>query len=1078
MIAIQIVHDIATLDPPGRFLIEGAAEKGTHVTDEKQDVYDKVWVIVEEDKAIDKVMHRLRERDKSAVAGDAASSRGAQDPSQVLSSLGGWKKNEYPPLYPPLQQQQQVRSQYSDGMPDFVQSSEVHRAGYDDLETRNQQNVIGAMLPDSGLLDEGLVNEEDLLEDILINEAVRRITSINTRSSIPSFAGSNRNSLASHLSGDESHHDDILINEAVRRITSINTRSSIPSFAAGINRNSLASHFSFGDGRSRNASFRGSILSINGFNLETDTDGCFDELDNEIDAFAEYESDFDELGEFDNEYRHDNGCGITIAPQNNRTELTLREWIEQTKSAYNPAEYLLLALPVAIKLTDYIIKTEPPLTSIIVGNVVLMKFGGEGDTTETIDVQIKDNDNNATIDINNNNNSNLVSSGVMDKLRNLGLILYELFTGCDNALLVESTGKEVDAKHLDLDLTDLSLNSEESRRIKKRSSNFPPTADMRYVFKLKSLGVPYSLTFMVKALLDCGQNNSGDDTFQSFYQVKTDLELMLNDPSRFLMNIDITNGLPSLKVCDKLYGRESEIECTHLSFQQLSYGTCNGIAVMGESGVGKSKLAMHIRELTVQAGGYFLDAKFDQNNLVNPLSRIAQLFNSLCDLYAQDALPAQLKSTEDELKRMLGCEAFRFTTMLPSLSKLLPSISNDHSGSSGVNDAALSMMFLVTKLLDVISASLLRPITFFLDDIQWADPLSLSLLGDVVSSIQGSKTLFFACCCRSDLVHESGPFSAFLGKAAECSVSTIKLGTLTVDGINHLLSDTLHLSPRITRPLASVLLNKTRGNCLSLLHMLVSLKDQGLVYVDISKPCWSWDINKIIDLEVSHDVVVLLVEEMRRLPPQLQLGLHIASCLGHCVKSSVIDILSMEFCTNLPVLLRLISEKGFLKHDSDSSFSFVHDKIQQAAKELMSEQQRLELHMQLGLAICSYTLEIDSQNDELFFMSVNQSKTYSNLCGDNCFCFFMLTYHFFIQSLLLSCLSVNCGGKGVLSEPGQANMVVALNKKAGELAIKYTDFNSALKFFEHGILFLDNDHWQSQYLLSKKLFDLAATAGK
>ena len=714
------------------------------------------------------------------------------------------------------------------------------------------------------------------MDDILINEAVRRITSINTRSSIPSFAGSNRNSLASHLSGGESHRDDLLINETVQRIADIDARSSIPSFA-GSNRNSLASRFSFDGGRSRNASFRGSILSFNGFNLETDTDGLLNELDNEIDAFAEneidvfaeYESDFDEFGDFDNEYQHDNGCGITIAPQNNRTELTLREWIEQTKSAYNPAEYLLLALPVALKLTDYIIETEPPLTSIIVGNVVLMKFIGEGDTTETIDnVQIKDNDNNATIDI--NNNSNLVSSGVMDKLRNLGLILYELFSGCDDALLVESTDKDVDEKHLDLDLTDLSLNSEESRRIKKKSSNFPPTADMRYIFKLESMGVPYSLTSMVKALLDCGQINSGDDTFQSFYQVKTDLELMLNDPSRFFMHIDITNGLPSLNVCDKLYGRESEIECTHLLYQQLSYGTCNGIAVMGESGVGKSKLAMHIRELTVQAGGYFLDAKFDQNNLVNPLSRIAQLFNSLCDLYAQDALPAQLKSTEDELKRILGSEAFRFTTLLPSLSKLLPSISNDPSGSSGVNDAALSMMFLVTKLLDVISARLLRPITFFLDDIQWADPLSLSLLGDVVSSIQGSKTLFFACCCRSDLVHESGPFSTFLGKAAECSVSTIKLGNLTVNGINHLLSDTLHLSPCITRPLASVLLNKTRGNCLSLLQMLVSLKDQGLVYVDISKPCWSWYINKIIDLEVSHDVVVVLVEEMRRLPPQLR----------------------------------------------------------------------------------------------------------------------------------------------------------------------------------------------------------------
>jgi predicted ATPase len=494
---------------------------------------------------------------------------------------------------------------------------------------------------------------------------------------------------------------------------------------------------------------------------------------------------------------------------------------------------------------------------------------------------------------------------------------------------------------------------------------------------------------MVKALLDCGQKNCGDDTFQSFYQVKIDLELMLNDPSRFLMNIDITNGLPSLEVCDKLYGRESEIELTHLLYQQLTHGACNGAVIMGESGVGKSKLAMHIRELTVQAGGYFLDAKFDQNNLVNPLSKIAQLFNSLCDLYARDALPAQLKSTEDELKQTLDSEAFRFATMLPSLSKLLPSISNDPSGSSGVDEAALSMLFLVTKLLDVISASLMRPITLFLDDIQWADPLSLSLLGGVVSSIQGSKTIFFTCCCRSDLVQQSGPFSTFLDKAAECSVTTIKLGNMTVDGINHLLSDTFHHSPRITRPLASVLLNKTRGNCLSLLQMLVSLKDQGLVYVDISKPCWSWNIKKIVDLEISHDVMILLVEEMRRLPSQLQLGLQIASCLGFCIKSSTIDILSMEFCINLPDLLRQVSEKGFLKHDSsNSSFSFVHDKIQQAAKELMSEHQRLELHMQLGLVICYSTLEIESQDDELFFMSVNQSKIFKLLCGDNFFCFY------------------------------------------------------------------------------------------
>ena len=323
---------------------------------------------------------------------------------------------------------------------------------------------------------------------------------------------------------DEELIDDLLINEAVRRIADIDSRSSITSFAPS-NRNSLASRLSFGGGRSHNASTRLSILSFNGFNLETDADCILDVLDKEVDVFAEHDGDFDEFGKFDEEYHHVNGCGISLAPHH-RTELTLREWIKQTKSTTesNPAGYFLLALPVALKLTDYIIETEPPLTSITVENIVITKVGAEGGTTETIDnVQIKDNNANATIDINNNH---LVSGGVMDKkLRNLGLIFYVLFSGCDEALLMESTNKEMDAKHWHLDLMNLSLKSDDSR-LKKRSSNYLLTADMRYVVMLESLGVPYSLTSMVKALLDCGQNNCGDDIFQSFYQVKIDLELI------------------------------------------------------------------------------------------------------------------------------------------------------------------------------------------------------------------------------------------------------------------------------------------------------------------------------------------------------------------------------------------------------------------------------------------------------------------------------------------------------------------------------------------------------------------------
>ena len=70
MIARQIVENILNLDPPGRFLIEDPSSAAGNSAGE--DTMVKVWIVVEEEKAVNKVMHRLRERERVAA--------GVQDP--------------------------------------------------------------------------------------------------------------------------------------------------------------------------------------------------------------------------------------------------------------------------------------------------------------------------------------------------------------------------------------------------------------------------------------------------------------------------------------------------------------------------------------------------------------------------------------------------------------------------------------------------------------------------------------------------------------------------------------------------------------------------------------------------------------------------------------------------------------------------------------------------------------------------------------------------------------------------------------------------------------------------------------
>ena len=113
------------------------------------------------------------------------------------------------------------------------------------------------------------------------------------------------------------------------------------------------------------------------------------------------------------------------------------------------------------------------------------------------------------------------------------------------------------------------------------------------------------------------------------------------------------------------------------------------------------------------------------------------------------------------------------------------------------------------------------------------------------------------------------------------------------------------------------------------------------------------------------------------------------------------------------------------------------------AYELMSEQQQRKNHMQYGLALCSHALTNSSGDNELFFAAITQ---------------------------------INHGGPNVIVNPKQKTSLAKLNLKAGKLSILLSDYITALSLFDHGISYLNGDHWTEEYELSLNLFDAAAEA--
>jgi predicted ATPase len=159
----------------------------------------------------------------------------------------------------------------------------------------------------------------------------------------------------------------------------------------------------------------------------------------------------------------------------------------------------------------------------------------------------------------------------------------------------------------------------------------------------------------------------------------------------------------------------------------------------------------------------------------------------------------------------------------------------------------------------------------------------------------------------------------------------------------------------------------------------------------------------------------------------------------------MLGYLSTDLGFDLKDILQQVAQMGFMIDIAVSSmFRFAHDKILEAVYETMPEQQRRENHMRLGLALCMPTFGNDASDEALFFAAVNQ---------------------------------INLGGPVAVHEQSQKSVFAQLNLKAGRRSIELSDYHTAFKLLQHGISFLDDDHWLSSYQLSLDLYEAVVEAG-
>ena len=132
----------------------------------------------------------------------------------------------------------------------------------------------------------------------------------------------------------------------------------------------------------------------------------------------------------------------------------------------------------------------------------------------------------------------------------------------------------------------------------------------------ENLGLSCPLRTLIGNLLNCDQGDlAGDYAYKAMQDVSLDLHRMVQDPVRFLYSIE-TNPMPSLVLCDKLYGREEEIQTLEILYNSQPLYQCNS----NESIV----MVLSLRESPV-SGGRLLGVVFISNNTPFLITQIHHL---------------------------------------------------------------------------------------------------------------------------------------------------------------------------------------------------------------------------------------------------------------------------------------------------------------------------------------------------------------------------------------------------------------------------------------------------------------------
>ncbi|WP_338760275.1 AAA family ATPase [Bernardetia sp. ABR2-2B] len=611
------------------------------------------------------------------------------------------------------------------------------------------------------------------------------------------------------------------------------------------------------------------------------------------------------------------------------------------------------------------------------------------------------------------------SVDVRTDLYSLGVTLYELFT---ESLPFESSDM-MELVHSHIALT-------------------PPLAHK------KNADIPPILSKIIAKLL----YKNAEERYQTAFGLQNDLEKLSNALKEEQQNIEFELATQDItttfQIPEKLYGRENEIEKLSKIFDEVSYGANHLVLLGGYSGIGKTALVNELYKSITQKKGYFVKGKFDQFQRDVPYSAIIESFKNFIQQILTES-QERIKMWTEKIKTVLGINAGVLTEVIPSLELIIGK--QNAVQKLGPSEAQNRFNLVIQNFVRAISKQE-HPLVIFIDDWQWADAGSLSVLELLMTDVNNTHLMLIGT-YRDNEVDTSHPFSIKIGdlENAKVSMTKITLEALSFESIATLVNETLNQQNESSYYLAKIIYQKTQGNPFFTNQFLETLYDKKLIEFNEKKKEWGWNIDKIKERGSTDNVVELMSQKIRQFNEKTQEVLKYAASIGGKFDIQIVaNVAGFSLKETVDRFIPALQE-GLVYSEDDSYkgidettenasiiFCFLHDRVQQAAYSLMETAEQKATSLKIARFVYY-------QKDEEY-----------------------------VQEWICDIANYYNQGIGLIDKDKEIKELIHVNLRAGRKAKQSLAYIPAINYVKTAISLLEDDTWKTNHSQTFEIYSILA----